>query len=120
MNTGKLDRREEYGAERSHLDTSQAGNGVKCIWYAYTCMYVCIAFFEVCLYRSKDGMVIQVGNRAFMSNNNISLSNAVQENLWNLEVRALPYVSIPDTIFICIYIHAVYAFVIYLFLYRYV
>ena len=73
----------------------------------HVCMYV-LHFFEVCLYRSNDGMVIQVGNRAFMSNNNISLSNAVQENLWNLEVRALPYVSIPDTIFICIYIHAIH------------
>ena len=70
----------------------------------HVCMYV-LHFFEVCLYRSNDGMVIQVGNRAFMSNNNISLSNAVQENLWNLEVRALPYVSIPDTIFICIYLY---------------
>lgn len=34
-------------------------------------------------------MLIRVGNRAYMYNNNVTLSPRVNENLWNVEVRCL-------------------------------
>ena len=64
------------------------------------CMYIDIFL----LFLSNDGMVIRAGNRAFMSNNNITLSNAVQENLWNLEVRKCPNYALVFCMYVCMYV----------------
>jgi len=53
--------------ENEKNSKSSAGNGVTC--------------------EGPQGVLIRVGNRAYMYNNNVTLSPRVNENLWNVEVQ---------------------------------
>jgi len=56
--------------------------------------YVVLFHSHDFLFIRPQDVLIRVGNRAYMYNNNVTLSPRVNENLWNVEVTAQTYINL--------------------------